>query len=164
MAEIFLDDRKFIVSASVADDLQAALTELAQRRAADASTPEGEQPQPQPPSLVLLVVGDQEVYVSEAAAPALQALLVDHAQAQADRAELLDELGGVTAALDDARSAIASVDPLHDVLDWMEATGHFVRADPDGRVRVYNLARPGRCPKGTHLSGHAIATLPAPPE
>lgn len=162
MAEIFLDDRKFIVSASVADDLQAALTELAQRRAADASTPEGEPPQPQQPSLVLLVVGDQEVYVSEAAAPALQALIADHAALLEGNAELNAALNRLQRELVETQNAAAPRDALNGVLDWMEATGHFVRADPDGAVRVYSRERPGRSLRGQVLRSHAIATLPGP--
>ena len=166
MADIFLDDRKFVVGAAIADDLQALLDELAGRRAIASSppTPEGE-PQPQQPSLVLLVVGDQEVYVSEAAAPALQALLADHAALLRGNAELIEACAQLQHELAEAvEAAFAPRDALPAAIDWMNATGHFVRADPDGRVRVYSHERPGRCPKGTHLSGHAIATLPAPPE
>lgn len=162
MADIFLDDRKFIVAAGVASDLQELLDELAQRRSVANPAPEGE---PQQPPLVPVVVGGQEVYVGEASAPALHALLADHAALVEGNAELnaaLDqaqrELAAALAAAEAPRDALAAV------LDWMASTGHFVRADPDGRVRVYSRDRPGRCPKGTTLSGHAVATLPGPGE
>ncbi len=161
MADIFLDDRKFIVSASVADDLQALLDELAQRRAADASTPEGEPPQPQQPSLVLLVVGGQEVYVSEASAPALQALLADLVHGNA---ELNAELDRLQRELAEVQRAADPSDALSSVIDWMASTGHFVRADPDGCVRVYSRERPGRSPRGQLLRSHAVALLPGPGE
>lgn len=161
MADIFLDDRKFVVSASVAGDLQALLDELTQRRAADASTPAGE---PQQLHLVLVVVGGQEVYVSEASAPALHALLADHAALVEGNAELNAELDRLQRELAEVQSAADPSDALSSVLGWMASTGHFVRADPDGRVRVYSRERPGRSPRGQLLRSHAVAILPGPGE
>ena len=164
MADIFLGDRKFVVGAAIADDLQALLDELTQRRAADASTPEGEPPPQQQPSLVPLVVGGQEVYVSEAAAPALQALVHGNAELNAELDRLQRELAEVQRELAEVRGAADPSDALSGVLDWMNATGHFVRADPDGCVRVYSRERPGRSPRGQLLRSHAVAILPGPGE
>lgn len=151
MADIFLGDRKFVVGAAIADDLQALLDELTQRRAAAASTPEEE---PQQPPLVPVVVGGQEVYVGEASAPTLRQLVDDY----------LAENDNLRRNLWEAQEALSSRAPLPEVIAWMASTGHFVRADPDGCVRVYSRERPGRSPRGQLLRSHAVAILPGPGE
>lgn len=161
MADIFLDDRKFIVAAGVASDLQELLDELAQRRSVATPTQEGE---PQQLPLVPVVVGGQEVYVGEASAPALHALLADHAALVEGNAELSAELDRIQRELAEVQSAADPSSALSSVLDWMASTGHFVRADPDGRVRVYSRERPGRSPRGQLLRSHAVAILPGPGE